>query len=62
MVANIVQPWGSKGRNSTFSEHGHDAYQIKLNQVCSYMVAYILPTDPPTDPEGGDQKVNIQPF
>ena len=36
---------GSKGQNSTFSEHGHVAYQIKGNQVCSNMVANILIVD-----------------
>ena len=34
---------GSKGQNSTFSEHGHVAYQIKDNHGCSNMVADILP-------------------
>ena len=34
------------GQNSTFSEHGHVAYQIKENHKCSNMVANILPTDP----------------
>ena len=38
---------GTKGQNSTFSEHGHVAYKIKGNQECSNMVASILPTDPP---------------
>ena len=38
---------GSMGQNSTFSEHGHVAYQIKDNHECSNMVANILPTDPP---------------
>ena len=38
---------GSKGQNSTFSEHGHVAYQIKDNYECSNMVANILPKDPP---------------
>ena len=37
---------GSVGQNSTFSEHGHVAYQIKENQECSNMVANILPSDP----------------
>ena len=31
-----------KGQNSTFSEHGHLAYQIKVNHKCSNMVANIL--------------------
>ena len=38
---------GSVGQNSTFSEHGHVAYQIKENHECSNMVANILPADPP---------------
>ena len=36
--------------------------QIKGNDACSYMVAYILPIDPPPDPRGWDQKVKIQRF
>ena len=35
----------SKGQNSTFSEHGHVAFKIKLNGI---MVANILPADPQT--------------
>ena len=54
MVANILptdppppNPGdGSKGQNSTFSEHGHVTYQIKENQECSNMVANILTADP----------------
>ena len=46
MVANILplpRIWGgSKGQNSTFSEHGHVAYQIKGNDECSNMQAHIL--------------------
>ena len=38
----------SKSQNSTFSEHGHVAYQIKDNHECSNMAANILPADPPT--------------
>ena len=38
---------GSEGQNSTFSEHGHVAYQIKENHKCSNMVANILPRDAP---------------
>ena len=38
---------GSKDQNSTISEHGHVAYQIKDNHECSNMVANILPADPP---------------
>ena len=42
---------GSKVQNSTFSEHGHVAYQIKENHECSNMVPNILPADPyPTTP------------
>ena len=51
---------GSKGQNSTFSEHGHVAYQIKGNHGYSNMVANIMPADPPPDP--GSQKVKIQVF
>ena len=29
------RPWWSKGQNSTFSEHGPVAYQIKRNKVCA---------------------------
>ena len=53
-VANICpemptpspRPWGW-GQNSTFSEHGHVAYQNKKNHECSNVVANILPADPP---------------
>ena len=34
---------GSKGQNSTFSEYGYVAYQIKGNDACSHMVANSLP-------------------
>ena len=37
---------GSKGKNLTFSEHGHAAFEIKVNHKCSNMVANILPADP----------------
>ena len=36
----------SVGQNTTFSEHGHVAYQINENHECSNMVANILPADP----------------
>ena len=36
---------GSKVQNSTFSEHGHVAYQIKENHKCSNMVTNILLAD-----------------
>ena len=38
---------GSKGKNSTFSEQCHVAYQIKGNHECRSMVANILLPDPP---------------
>ena len=37
---------GVKRSNSTFSEHGHVAYQIKGNHDCSIIVANVLPADP----------------
>ena len=45
-----LRGWGSKGQNSTFSEHGHGAYQIKANHVCSNIVANILPAQPHPPP------------
>ena len=57
---------GIKGQNLTFSEHGHVAYQIKGNHMCSNMVANILPADPPPppppDPGNGVNKIKIQLF
>ena len=53
MVANILpadpptQPLGPIGQNSTCSEHGPVAYQIKKNHKCSNMVGNILPADSP---------------
>ena len=41
---------GSKDQDSTFSEHGHAAYQSKENHECSNVVANILPADPHPDP------------
>ena len=35
----------SNGQNSTFSEDGHVAYQIKWNHECNNMVANIMPGD-----------------
>ena len=43
---------GSIDQNSTFSEYGHFAYQIKENHECSKIVANILPVDSP-DPGDG---------
>ena len=36
------------GPRPTFSEYGHDAYQIKADDTGSNMVANILPTDTPS--------------
>ena len=41
-----LRGWG-EGQNQTFSEYAHFAYQIKADNVCSNMVANILPTDTP---------------
>ena len=41
---------GSVGQNSTFSEHGNVAYEIKENHKCSNKVANILPADLPPPP------------
>ena len=38
---------GVKRSNSSFSEHGHVANQIKGNHECSNIVANILPADTP---------------
>ena len=46
---------GVKRSNSTFSEHGHVAYQIKWNHECSNMVAndlHALPPDPGVGSKG----------
>ena len=42
----LILGLGSKGQNSTLSENGHVAYQIKGNHECSNIVANILPADP----------------
>ena len=39
--------WGSKSQNSTLSERGHAAYQIKGHHEFSNMVETILHADPP---------------
>ena len=36
---------GLKGQKSTFSEHGHVAYQIKWHHKSSNIITTILPTD-----------------
>ena len=56
MVANVLpadpppltKGMGPEGKNSTFSEHGHVAYQIKENHEYNNMVANILLHTPPT--------------
>ena len=54
---------GSKGKNSTYSEHGHVAYPIKGNEACSSMVANIMPEDPyplsPTSGGGGGSESHV---
>ena len=39
---------GAEAKIKLFSEYGHVAYQIKADDVCSNMVANILPTDRPS--------------
>ena len=68
MVANVFPPPNappplptlgvvSKGKDSTVSEHGHVAYQLKGNHKCSKMVANIFSTDPNTQPTtSGDKR------
>ena len=41
---------GSVGQNSTFSEHGDVAYEIKENQECSNMVEKYFVRRPPPPP------------
>ena len=42
-----IPPTLGMGSVGFFSEHGHVAYQIKENRLCSDMVANILRADPP---------------
>ena len=37
---------GPEGQKSTFSKHGHVAFQIDENRDCSNMVENILPAEP----------------
>ena len=46
----------AKAKIKLFSECGHVAYQIKADNVCSNMVANILPTEAPLT-QGWGQKV-----
>ena len=65
MVANILpadphtQPLGSICPNSTCSEHGPVAYQIKMNHKCSNMVGNILPADSPPCQHWGSKCQNL---
>ena len=55
----------SNSHNSTFSEHGHVAYQIKRNQKCINMVANFCTqtaTSLPTPPPPPQLNVEIQIF
>ena len=53
---------GSKAQNSTSSEYGHVAYQIKRNQTCSNIIGNILPADPPPPANNGGLSVKMQLF
>ena len=55
---------GSKAQNSTSSEYGHVAYQIKRNHTCSNIIGNILPAEPPPPPHAntGGLSVKIQLF
>ena len=57
----VVLGMGLVGQNSTFSEHGHVAYQIKQNHECSNMVANILSADPPRQSRCSNMVANILP-
>ena len=41
------------------SEYGHGAYQMKAGEVCSNMVANILPTDTPSTQRLGSKGQTI---
>ena len=63
MVSNILpaNPTPLPGvKNLNFTEHGHAAYQSKMNHKCHNLVANYLPADHPPYP--GGQKVKIQLF
>ena len=51
-----------KVQNSTYSEYGYVAYEIKWNDACINMVANILPVDLLPQPWGRGQKVKTQFF
>ena len=46
---------GSKGQNSTFSEQGHVAYQIKWKPECNKMQAHSLSLHTPSNPVVGSK-------
>ena len=50
VLTHTLDPWGvgSKGQNSSFSEHGHVAYHIKGNHKCSNMQGHILSLHTPS--------------
>ena len=50
---------GSNGQNSTFSEHGHVAYQIKWNRECSTLQAHIMCLHTPSAPGVGSKVKTI---
>ena len=52
-MKHIKCDFRSNAQNSTFTEHGHVAYEIKWTHKCSNMVANVLPVEPPPDPVGG---------
>ena len=59
--STILNPGlGSKGQNSTFSEHGHVAYQIKGNDECSKMQAHILSFHIPSTPGVGSKHIFLK--
>ena len=45
-MKHIKCDFRSKAQNSTSSEHGHVAYDIKWTHRCSNMVANVLPVEP----------------
>ena len=53
LISLLDQGFGEEAKNSTFSEYGHVAYQIKGNNAYSNMVANILPTGIPLIPGVG---------
>ena len=62
----LTQGLGSKGQNSTFSEHGHFAYQIKGNhEMQQHSSKYFARRPLPSsrhDPRRWGQKVKVQLF